>query len=376
MLGLYIHVPFCSKKCYYCDFTSYVNSEYLMDDYIDALLKELNFYKDKKFDTIFIGGGTPSYLDEKNLEKLLFGINNSLINSNILEFTIECNPCTITYEKLSIMKNYGVNRLSIGLQSVNDNTLKFIGRIHDFNDFDKSFNLANTIGFKNINVDLIFAIPCEDINDYEKSLNIISGYNLNHVSAYNLILEENTKFYSLFKQNKFKELNEDIQLKMYECTKVFLEKIGLKQYEVSNYAKDGNKCLHNLLYWNFDDYIGIGVSAHSFYLGNRFENTKNIKKYINMLKNNEHNYFKHHSNSLKDNVEEYVMLGLRKTCGISIEDFERRFKLNIFDLFEKQIMKYKKSGFLNINNGMMYLNSMGIVLMNCILKDFILDKNI
>lgn len=374
MLGLYVHIPFCSKKCYYCDFASYVNSEHLIDEYIDALLKELNLYKDKKFDTVFVGGGTPSYLDDKKLEKLLLGVNKNLINSNILEFTIECNPGTITYEKLNIMKSYGVNRLSIGLQSVNDKTLKFIGRIHNFNDFDQGFNLARAVGFKNINVDLIFAIPCENINDYEKSLNIISEYDLNHVSAYNLILEKNTKFYSLFKKDEFRELDENTQIGMYECTKKILGSIGLRQYEISNYAKVGNECLHNLIYWNFNDYIGVGVSAHSFYHGNRFENTKNIKQYISMLKEGKHSYFKKYDNSLSDNIEEYVMLGLRKIDGFSIKDFENRFRLDIFDVFSDQIKKYKKLGFLNFDDDRIYLNSKGIVLMNYILKDFILDK--
>lgn len=373
MIGLYVHIPFCSKKCYYCDFASYEKVEYLMDEYIDAVLSELDKYKQEKFDTVFIGGGTPSYLEEKNLENLLRGISSRLKDSNILEFTIECNPGTINSEKLNIMKSYGVNRLSIGMQSANDDTLKFIGRVHSFDEFDKAFDCVHRVGFENINVDLIFAIPCETIENYKNTLDIVKSYDLAHISAYNLILEKNTEFYRKYKENKFKELDEDIQLNMYKYTKFFLENIGFKQYEISNYAKNGKKCLHNLIYWNFDDYVGIGVSAHSFYKGIRFENTRNIYEYIKMFKDNNHVYSKMYKNSLEDNIEEYVMLGLRKNEGINIIEFEKRFGINLFKIFENQIKKYTENRLLKIEDGRVFLTSEGIVLMNYILKDFIFE---
>lgn len=374
MKGLYIHIPFCFEKCYYCDFTSYVRSEHLMDYYVDALLKEMDLYKEETFDTVFLGGGTPSYLNEYNLKKILSGINNIFNKSKILEFTVECNPGTLNYDKLTIMKNYGVNRLSIGVQSANDNTLKFIGRTHKFIDFDRNFNLACKVGFENINIDLIFAIPCEGINSYKRTLDFISSYNLSHISAYNLILEKNTKFYLMFKQNKFKELKEDIQFDMYEYTKNFLENIGFIQYEVSNYAKEDKQCLHNLIYWNFNDYIGVGVSAHSFYNGSRFENTKNLKEYINMLSSGRHEYIMKTFNSIEDNIEEYIMLGLRKVEGISLKDFEDIFKRNIFDLFGSKIRKHEEDGLIYYDDFNLCLTSKGIILMNYVLKDFIFDK--
>lgn len=372
MLGLYIHIPFCSKKCYYCDFASYENLDHLVDSYIDSLLKELNMYSNEKFDTVFIGGGTPSYLNESQLEKLLKGIEKNLKNSNIVEYTIECNPGTLNYNKLNIMKHYGVDRLSIGLQSANNETLKFIGRVHLFEDYEKNLNYALDVGFKNINTDLIFGISNETFEDYKNTLNIVSKYNLTHISAYNLILEENTKFYTMYKQNKFRELDEDLQLEMYKYTKQFLESKGYYQYEVSNYAKKGKECLQNLIYWNFDDYVGVGVGAHSFYKGVRFSNVRKVDEYIKMLENNNHKYIEKHINSLEDNISEFVMVGFRKNMGISVLDFKERFNEDFFQFFKIQIDKYRKKGLIDFKEDRVFLTSEGFVLMNYVLEEFIL----
>ncbi len=371
MLGLYIHIPFCIKKCYYCDFASYEKSEHLMTSYVEALLKNLDIYADKKFDTIFIGGGTPSYLDEGNLEKLLLGINRKIDISRIKEFTIECNPGTLTLDKFKIIKMYGVNRLSIGLQSVNDDTLQFMGRSHNFKDFDDNFNYAYKLGFRNINVDLIFGMSYENLDRYKNTLDVISQYNLSHISAYNLILEENTKFYKMNLEGKFVELEEELQLEMYNYTKYFLEDIGYSQYEISNFVKGSNECLHNLIYWNFEDYIGIGVGAHSFYKGNRFENTKNINNYIDMFNNNKYKPINYHKNSNIENIEEYIMLGFRKIKGIDLGDFERRFNKDIFVLFKYEIEKHIENELLYYGNNRLFLTIKGMTLMNYVLKDFI-----
>ncbi len=371
MLGLYVHIPFCSKKCYYCDFASYVNNDDKIYDYIDAVLSELRSYKDNKFDTIFIGGGTPSYLNEDQLFKLLGGIANLISIDRIKEFTIECNPGTLTYEKLRVMKDFGVDRLSIGLQSANEETLKFIGRNHKFEDFDRSINLAHKVGITNINADLIFGIPNEGFEDYKNTLNVISSYDLNHISSYNLILEKNTKFYNLYVNGKLNEIDEDLQVYMYNYTREYLHDLGFIQYEVSNYAKEGKECLHNLVYWNFDDYIGVGVSAHSFYRNYRFENTRTLDKYIKMYKENMHIYDSVHKNLLSDNVEEYIMVGLRKNSGISLDKFYNRFGLHIDDVFKDQINKHILNGLLCRENDNLFLTERGFLLMNFILEDFL-----
>ena len=371
MIGLYIHIPFCASKCYYCDFTSYIRSEHLIDEYISALLLELDLYKHEKFDTIFIGGGRPSYLNDKQLEKLLKGISDRYDLNRILEFTIECNPGTLTYSKLKIMECYGIDRLSIGLQSANLSTLNFIGRTHSFDDFEKSINYAQNVGFENLNVDLIYGIPNEKLYDYEVTLQRIIQYDLSHISAYSLILEKNTKFYNMYKKGNFVESDEDIQIDMYKYTKYFLELNGFEQYEVSNYSKYNKSCLHNLIYWNFNDYIGIGVSAHSFYKNVRFENTKNISTYIEMLKkNNKLIYENVYNNSFVDNIEEYIMLGLRKIRGISLEDFNTRFDSSFLSVFGEVVNKYKKNGLMDVVDKMVFITNEGMILMNLILKDF------
>lgn len=372
MLGLYVHIPFCSHKCYYCDFVSYVRSENLMGDYVDCVLKELSYYDYVKFDTIFIGGGTPSYLDEKNLEKLLKGIKSLTISSNVLEFTIECNPGTLNYDKLRLMKEYGVNRLSLGLQSANKKTLKSIGRVHTLEDFDKNFNYAVNIGFDNINVDLIFGIPYENFEDYSKTLDVVvKNYNLTHISAYNLILEKNTRFYNMYKKNEFSELDEDSQLKSYNYTKKFLEKHDFYQYEISNYSKKNKECLHNLLYWNLENYLGIGVAAHSFFEGRRFENVRNLSDYMKMVMKSRHNYVNEHVNSSKDSIEEFVMLGFRKNEGISVIDFKNRFGEDFKQIFRKQLLKHEKNNLLISENDRIFLSDEGFCLMNFVLKDFV-----
>lgn len=371
MLGLYVHIPFCSKKCYYCDFTSYVRSEHLMYDYVCAVLKELSMYRYEKFNTIFIGGGTPSYLDNKSLEKLLSGINEIIKNQIILEFTIECNPGTLDNEKLKIMNFYGVDRLSIGLQSVNEETLKFIGRNHNLKDFEKSFNNAVKVGFNNISADIIFGLPCENLEKYKTTISVVGNYELSHVSAYNLILEENTRFHKMYERGMFNDLDEDLQFKMYNYTRERFEGLGFKQYEISNYSKINKKCLHNLIYWNFDSYIGVGVSAHSFYNGIRFENIKNIKEYIKMVNCNDHKYINVHKNTRNDNMQEYIMLGFRKNEGINVLEFRNKFDEDFIEIFYDELEKYKKLGFIERVDDTVFLTQRGLMLMNYIIRDFV-----
>lgn len=371
MLGLYVHIPFCNKKCYYCDFTSYVLSEHLMYDYVCSVLKELEMYKNEKFDTIFIGGGTPSYLDNKSLEKLLSGISKITNHCKVLEFTIECNPGTLSYDKLKIMNSYGVNRLSIGLQSVNQETLRFIGRNHSFEDFERSFNCAVRAGFRNISVDIIFGLMCENFDNYKNTIDTIGNYNLTHISAYNLILENNTRFYKMYERGMLSELDEDLQFKMYTFTKERFEELGFEQYEISNYAKKGKKCLHNLIYWNFDSYVGVGVSSHSFYNGFRFENTKDINKYISMINSEKHKYENVYKNTENDNIQDYIMLGFRKNEGIDLLDFKKKFDEDFLEKFENEIKIHIDNELINFKDSRIFLTEKGIILMNRVIKDFI-----
>ena len=274
-MSLYIHIPFCKQKCLYCDFPSYAGKENLIDDYINALNKEiLNKCRDFKIISIFIGGGTPSYLDEKNLESLFKTIN--LLNlQDIMEFTVECNPGTLNEEKLKIMKKYNVNRISMGLQSTNDSLLKEIGRIHTFEEFKKNYFQARKAGFENINMDLMFGLPDQSLEDWEKTLEDAVSLNPDHISAYSLIIEEGTCFYKLYNNNKLNLPSEDDERNMYLITKKILNRHGYHQYEISNYSKDKKECFHNKVYWKCNEYLGLGVSASSFIDEKRFKNICN-----------------------------------------------------------------------------------------------------
>ena len=283
-MSLYIHIPFCKQKCLYCDFPSYAGKESLINEYIRALNEEILRKCSKyKIASIFVGGGTPSYLNEINLESLLKTIN-LLDFKDEFEFTIECNPGTLNEEKLALMKNYNVNRISMGLQTTNDNILKEIGRIHSFEEFKKNYNQARKAGFENINVDLMFGLPNQNMKDWKVSLEDVMSLEPDHISAYSLIIEEGTCFYNLYNNDKLNIPNEEEERSMYLFTKGFLKDYGYNQYEISNYAKVNKECFHNKVYWKCNEYLGLGVSASSFVDEKRFKNIDDIKIYIEKIK--------------------------------------------------------------------------------------------
>ena len=263
-LSLYIHIPFCKQKCFYCDFPSYARLEDLKEDYVKALCKEIKDKASKyKIKSIFIGGGTPSYLNEDEIEQVLSEISKLDLEDN-MEFTMECNPGTLTEEKLRVMLKGGVNRISMGLQAVQNSLLKEIGRIHTFKVFEENYNLARKVGFKNINVDLMFGLPNQSVEEWEESLRKIASLEPEHISAYSLIIEEDTGFYKLWENNKLLLPNEEEERIMYSKTKEILESYGYKQYEISNYAKEGYECYHNKVYWKCEEYLGLGSASSSF----------------------------------------------------------------------------------------------------------------
>ncbi len=371
-MSLYIHIPFCKQKCLYCDFPSYAGKENLIDDYINALNKEiLNKCRDFKIISIFIGGGTPSYLDEKNLESLFKTIN--LLNlQDIMEFTVECNPGTLNEEKLKIMKKYNVNRISMGLQSTNDSLLKEIGRIHTFEEFKKNYFQARKAGFENINMDLMFGLPDQSLEDWEKTLEDAVSLNPDHISAYSLIIEEGTCFYKLYNNNKLNLPSEDDERNMYLITKKILNRHGYHQYEISNYSKDKKECFHNKVYWKCNEYLGLGVSASSFIDEKRFKNIDDIKNYIEKIKNNEDITEEVHVNDIKDDMEEFMFMGLRMIEGISLKEFKRRFGRDVCNVYDDAIKNNVKKGLLVLDSEKLYLSSKGIEVSNYVMSDFIL----
>lgn len=372
-ISLYIHIPFCKQKCLYCDFPSYSGKETLMTNYINALNKEiLEKAQDYKINSIFIGGGTPSYLNNDNLQSLLLTINKLKLKKD-LEFTVECNPGTLNKTNLDIMRKYNVNRISIGVQSANNYILKEIGRIHNYEDFKNNYSLARSLGFDNINVDLMFGLPNQTIEDWKESLEKIAKLQPDHISAYSLIIEEGTGFYSLYKQDKLNLPEEETEREMYSITKEILNKYGYHQYEISNFAKEGKECFHNKVYWKCDEYIGLGVSASSFVNGKRIKNIDKIEEYIDKINDNKDVIQESYENSLNDSMEEFIFMGLRMIEGIEIDKFKKRFNKDIYEVYGNIIQKNIKEELLSYSSGKLHLTPRGIELSNYVMSDFILE---
>lgn len=364
--GLYIHIPFCVKKCAYCDFPSYSGMEYVFEQYIDALLLEAQKYKEAEIETVFIGGGTPTCLSAENLERLLIGINNTFKISPSAEFSAEANPGTIDSKKLWVLKNYGVNRLSIGVQSFDDDELKMLGRIHDSKAAIKTVELAKKY-FDNINIDIMTAIPRQNKESLMRTVKTAVNLGTNHLSCYSLIIEEGTEFYDLFSEGKLDLCTEDEDREMYEALCAYLKGSGFERYEISNFAKPGSRCRHNFKYWKTEDYIGIGAAAHSCINGKRFNNSANIHKYIASPGTPEEVT----ELTEEDLIGEYVMMALRTSDGVNFNEFYSRFGKNFSQVFRKQIDKFKDTGFVNITENGFALTEKGFDVSNSIMCEFL-----
>ena len=374
-ISLYIHIPFCAQKCLYCDFPSFARKDHLRKAYIEALNKEIISLREKhnnlEINTIFIGGGTPSVLEADELECLLKEVAKLNMAKDI-EYSMECNPGNLTEEKLEVMKKYGVNRISMGLQAKQDNLLKGLGRIHNYKTFKENFLLAKKVGFNNINVDLMFGLPNQRLNEWEETLREIISLEPAHISAYSLIIEEGTAFYNLYENDKLKLPTEEEERKMYHLAKKILEENGFNQYEISNYAKEGKECRHNLAYWNMDNWIGVGSAAASYINGKRIKNISSVEEYINSIKDKGEAVEEIINNSKNDNMEEFMFMGLRKINGIDENEFKNRFSMNINDVYGEILNKYIGEGLLIRELGRIFLSEKGIEISNVIMADFLL----
>lgn len=372
-LGIYIHIPFCVRKCFYCDFVSYAKKESVQKKYIEALQKEiLNWKKsnkDVKIKTIYIGGGTPSCIDSKFITEIL-----NLINiKNAEEITIEVNPGTVNKEKLYDYKNAGINRLSIGLQSTNNELLKKIGRIHNYEQFLETYKMAREVGFNNINVDLMIGLPGQTMDDLKTSLEDIINLNPEHISVYSLILEDETPLKKMIENNILKLPEDDLERQMYWYTKDFLKINGYNHYEISNFAKQGFYSKHNLDCWEQKEYIGFGISAHSYIDRKRFGNISNLDNYIkNCIEGGfDKNRIIEEEQDKKDEMKEYMILGLRKINGISIQKFENKFNENPIVLFKKELNKLFNEGLIIIDGDIIRLSNKGLDFANIVWEEFI-----
>lgn len=373
-IGIYVHIPFCQSKCGYCDFTSFADKDNKFASYKDALIKEINNFTklyEYNIKTIFIGGGTPTVLPSYFIEEILKELYKYNVSNNA-EITIESNPGTLDINMLRTLKQMGVNRISMGLQAWQNKLLKVINRSHKIEDFIQNYNNAIKVGFKNINVDLIFALPEAKFKDWVETLKNVTALSPTHISVYSLIVEEGTPFYKLYEQNKLKLTTEQEDRRMYHFAKKYLSKKGYKQYEISNFCKRNYESKHNNLYWNRESYKGFGLGAHSFLEGVRSNNTTNLNDYIK----NSDNYDKITQDIIKlttkDAMEEFMFLGLRLTDGVSKLLFKQEFNIDIEEVFGSIIQKNLDRNLIAIKNNKIYLTNQGIDISNSVMSDFLL----
>lgn len=379
-IGIYIHIPFCMKKCFYCDFVSYVNKEDIIEEYIDALCMEIlqnaEILSEYNISTIYFGGGTPSYIDSKYIAKVMDTLKLFVTDASPLkEVTIELNPNSTSLEKLTDYYNSGINRLSIGLQSTHDKILRNIGRTHSFKDFKSTLENAKKAGFTNISVDLMYPLPGLNITSFKDSLNSImklkDEYNIRHVSVYNLEVHENTRLDFLLKEGFVSLCNEDEEYEMRKELNDILEKNNFKKYEISNYAIPGFESKHNLCYWNQEKYLGFGVNASSFFNLKRYTNTKDIAEYINGIKNNQNIIVESEELDKLALMKEYVILKLRLKSGINKNEFKEKFNIDIYDIFNTEFTSLKNNKLVIEGEDRIYLSKRGEEVANIVWEMFV-----
>lgn len=379
-LELYIHIPFCVKKCAYCDFLSGPASNQQIEEYVQALIEEIRYYKEfvKKYEvsTVFWGGGTPSLLTGEQMKALMETLRQTFFIRQNAEITMEANPGTVTVEKLRAYQKAGINRLSFGLQSVNNEELKMLGRIHTYEEFLESYEAARKAGFQNINVDLISAIPKQTISSWEQTLQTIISLQPEHISAYSLIVEEGTTFAKLYGEGcELEHLlpSEEEERRMYERTEELLQEAGYHRYEISNYAKEGYECQHNLGYWERKEYLGLGLGASSLIEETRFHNTDEMEEYLRDASNPILLRRGQEKLDRQEQMEEFVFLGLRKIRGIQEEKFAEMFGEDIWDCYGKNLERVIKEGLLEREEGVLRLTRKGIDVSNYVFYEILSD---
>ena len=379
-LELYVHIPFCEKKCLYCDFLSFSAEDDLHKAYVDKLIEEIRVqaknYSDYQISSIFIGGGTPSVIKAVYISNIMSAIYEVFIVESLAEVTIECNPGTVDIDKLLVYKQSGINRISVGLQSSVDKELQHLGRVHTYADFLYSYEKIRESGYKNVNIDLMSALPWQTLDSWKSTLKKVVMLKPEHISAYSLIIEEGTEFSKIYGSPEGRKFlpTEEVERDMYHSTIDILKNYGYERYEISNYAKPGYESKHNIGYWTGEEYLGFGIGASSYVYGRRFHVEKDIKKYldINMKRDIMPLYQNIHELSTKEKMEEFMFLGLRLTKGVLVTDFYDRFGMELIDVFEKPIQKNISFGLLKYENLYLRLTNKGLDLSNRVMGDFLL----
>ncbi len=373
-LGLYIHIPFCVKKCDYCDFLSAPANKQVQMAYMDTLQKEIAekaiVYKDWCVDTVFIGGGTPTSVPCETIVRTMDTVREVFSLDEDCEITMECNPGTVTKESLMAYRAAGINRLSLGLQSAEDELLKKLGRIHTYEQFLETYGWAREAGFTNINVDLMSALPGQSLLQYEDTLRKIIGLDVEHISAYSLIVEEGTPFYKLYEADELFLPDEETERQMYYRTEDLLKEAGYERYEISNYAKKGYACRHNIRYWEREHYLGLGLGASSMIENVRFKNTEWLDEYLLENKYMEKNDVQELSKN--ECMEEFMFLGLRMTAGVSKTKFGEVFGSSMEEIYGNSIAGLKTQGLIAENGDRIFLTKYGLDVSNRVFVEFLL----
>lgn len=375
--GLYIHIPFCLEKCAYCDFLSFPTDEATRQKYVDSLCYEIQAYgavQKATIGTIYLGGGTPTTLTSKQLKQIFDCIYSYLSIEKHCEVTIEINPKTLDADKIDYLSKSPVNRVSIGLQSTFEKHLTRLSRKHTYEDFLMTYEGVKAAGITNINIDVMFGLPDQTMEEWAETLEKVVALNPKHISAYGLIIEEHTPFYRLYENGKLVLPDEKLERRMYHYTNAFLRENEIYQYEISNYAKKGYESKHNTGYWTDYDYIGIGLGAASYIYGNRYKNTDDLEVYIKLSSHLDQIRTLTSEGSFKRRLEEAIFLGLRMTRGINLEDMNRIYNRPFETIYREPYEKYLKLGCLEIENGFLKLTSKGMDVSNQVFSEFLLDE--
>jgi len=377
--GVYIHIPFCHQICNYCDFNKVYFHKQPVDEYIEAVGKEMAMVVSKEpeqfanIETIYLGGGTPTALSPKQLERLLELIADHL-PIDVVEFTVEANPDELSIDKLKALKNGGVTRLSLGVQSFDEELLQKLGRTHTTDHVYQAIEWAKNVGFENLNIDLMYGLPGQSLNQWEDTLEKALELNLPHYSAYSLIVEPKTVFYIQYAKGKLQLPEEELEAKMYEMLMDKMEEQGIHQYEISNFAKEGYQSIHNKIYWDNDEYAGFGAGAHGYMNGIRYSNYGPIKKYLQAIENGKRPILYQHQVTISEKCEEEMFLGLRKNEGVSFKRFEKKIGFPMKEKYADVIHTLIKEGLVMEDAGRLKLTKKGRFLGNEVFQQFLLSE--
>lgn len=372
-IGIYVHIPFCISKCLYCNFNSYADKNNLHTEYIQALISEINSYKNNKYivDTIFIGGGTPSLMPDGAISTIVSEIRKNFAVESNAEITIECNPNSVTATKAMEWKEAGINRVSIGLQTTNDRLLKLIGRSHNKKDYLNAVDIIRNAGISNINTDCLIGLPKQKMSDIKHTLKIVTKLQCTHISAYSLIVEKDTPLDRMIANNELSLPKEEKTLGMYEYVYKFLKENGYNRYEVSNFAKKDFECKHNLHTWQMCEYLGFGAGAHSYINGVRYSNVLGVEEYIDAIKEGNLPVENKEKISNTEKFEETIMLGLRTKYGIDLDEIKKNFKIDLLKSKKETINSLLSNGLINLIYNRIIPTDLGFTVLNQIIVDLV-----